>query len=238
MCASIQFFVRGLNLRDLLELMAQCRICYEGSTFINPLISVCECKGSVEFSHTRCLIKWIKTTENESFRSICEMCMSPYTFVHKSYISSPKPAILWGFFGNKFMLISWTFLIHSLLYIAAMTHPNPSFPLQLCRNSNFVFSTEIVFLTTIYACFYAPLVYNMEAKALYFFHWLNPWPYRQRLREKRPALVLCLTLFSFLTSFYYMYAGGIMYLILLPELYNTHKVIVRTMRPAQFLEDE
>ena len=78
----------------------------------------------------------------------------------------------------------------------------------------------------------------MEAKALYFFHWLNPWPYRQRLREKRPALVLWLALLSFLTSFYYIYAGGILYLVMLPELYNTHKVIVKTMRPAQFLEDE
>jgi hypothetical protein len=164
--------------------------------------------------------------------------MSPYTFIHKSHIASPKPDILWGFFGNKFMLISWTYLVHSLLFIGAMTHPNPSFPLQLFRNSNFVFSTEIVFLTAIYAFFYAPLVCNMESKATYMFHWLNPFPFRRHLVKKRPALVLCLTLFAFLTSFYYIYAGGIVYLVMLPELYSTHKAIVKTMRPAHFLEEE
>ena len=218
--------------------MAQCRICYEGSSLANPLVSVCECRGSVEFSHTRCLVKWIKTTENDLFRNICEMCMSPYTFVHQGHIPAPTPLILWGFFGNKFQLISWTFLTHSLIYIAAMIYPTSSHLIQLCRDSNLIFSTELVCITTIFACFYTPIVYNVESKPLYLFHWLNPFPYSRRLREKRPAVLLLITALSFLTSFYYMYAGGLLYLVLLPELYNTHKAIVKTMRPSEFLEEE
>jgi len=218
--------------------MAQCRICYDEGTIRNPLVSVCECKGSVEFSHTQCLMKWIKTTENEDFQKVCEMCMTPYNFIYTAAILTPGPRWLWRFFQNATMVNCWTFLIHSLVYIAAMAHPRPSNLFQLCRNVNFIFTVEMFFITAIYISFYAPIVYRIKPKVQYLFHWLNPFPYRRELRNKRPFLMLIATLLSFFASFSFIYAGGIVYLVMLPELYNTHVAILKTMRSPEFLENE
>ena len=218
--------------------MAQCRICYEDGSLLNPLLSSCECKGSIQYSHRRCLMKWIKTTENESFHRLCEMCMTPYKFVSNSLVHSPHPAWAWRFFGNSTMVITWTYLLHVLVYVGAINHPRPSQMFILCRDTHTLFSAEILVLTAIYMGFYAPLVYNIKCKALYFFHWINPCPSNRRLRKKRPTLMLTLTMFSFLMSFYYIYGGGLIYIIMLPELYNVHKLIIKTIQANEFLEDE
>jgi len=177
-------------------------------------------------------------TENEEFHKMCEMCMTPYKFKKASAILTPGPRWLWRFCRNTTMVNCWVFLIHSLVYIAAMTHPQPSRAFQLCRNANFIFSVEMFFITAIYIGLYAPIVYAMKPKALYFFHWLNPCPYRLELRNKRPLLMLITTALSFMASFSFIYAGGIVYLVMLPELYNIHVEIVKTMRSPEFLEDE
>ena len=86
--------------------------------------------------------------------------------------------------------------------------------------------------------FYAPILYSAPFKSLYFFHWLNPFPANLQLRKQRPALQLVLAIFGFMTSFYYMYGGGLIYLMMLPEMYNTHVLIVRTLRVYDFLDNE
>lgn len=218
--------------------MAQCRICYDEGHFTDPLISLCECKGSVEFMHKTCFMKWMKFTENEEVQKSCEMCKSPYTIQLFAPVQVPKPRWMWRILGHRMTLITWTYLLHMLIYTGAVSHPNPSDAFLLCRKAGFLFSAEIAIITAIYTMFYAPILYATPFKSLYVFHWLNPFPVNRQLRKQRPALELVLTLFGFLTSFYYMYAGGLVYLMMLPELYKTHVVIVRTMRVHEFLDNE
>lgn len=66
-----------------------CRICLEESSNLEPsnfLIHPCGCKGTAEFVHSECLIKWIKKStwrkskgKDENF-ILCEMCKTPIYF--------------------------------------------------------------------------------------------------------------------------------------------------------------
>ena len=51
-----------------------CRICFEIETSQNPLISPCECSGSMKYIHEECLKKWIcsKTRDPKTFS--CDVC--------------------------------------------------------------------------------------------------------------------------------------------------------------------
>lgn len=78
-------YVRGvLVCREM-----QCRICLlEGNQEGDPLISPCECKGSIKFVHVQCLRHWINGRLNLNseqqrsaffFKQIyCELCKVPY----------------------------------------------------------------------------------------------------------------------------------------------------------------
>ena len=50
-----------------------CRICYEDEP-TDKLISVCACRGTLEFVHEECIIQWIRTSR----RSSCEICHERY----------------------------------------------------------------------------------------------------------------------------------------------------------------
>ena len=60
--------------------MATCRICYGEGEDANPLISPCDCKGSVEFQHTQCLHRWLRVATEPR----CELC-------HKDYLMETVP---------------------------------------------------------------------------------------------------------------------------------------------------
>uniref|UniRef100_A0A146M2Z1 E3 ubiquitin-protein ligase MARCH2 n=1 Tax=Lygus hesperus TaxID=30085 RepID=A0A146M2Z1_LYGHE len=62
-----------------------CRICHEGDT-IGPLMSPCECKGTIALVHNYCLEKWL-TTANSSH---CEVCQ--YSFKVRK-IPPPTPQV-------------------------------------------------------------------------------------------------------------------------------------------------
>ena len=218
--------------------MAQCRICYDEGHLTDPLISLCECKGTVEFMHKTCFLKWMKFTTNEDVQKSCEMCKTPYAIQIFAPIQVPHPRWMWRILGRRMNLITWTYLLHMLIYTGAVSHPNPSDVFLHCRNPRTLFSAQITIISAIYTMFYAPILYSAPFKSLYFFHWLNPFPVSLQLRKQRPALQLVLAIFGFMTSFYYIYGGGLIYLMMLPELYTTHVAIVRTMRVHDFLDNE
>jgi len=72
-----------------------CRICLlEGSAEDDPLISPCDCKGSIQYVHVGCLRHWIKGRLNLSENSTsffyrplpCELCKSVYpSYLHTTH---------------------------------------------------------------------------------------------------------------------------------------------------------
>lgn len=58
---------------------ARCRICY---LTVKPLITICECSGSIEYVHEDCVIDWI-THKMEISEVLeipkCEICRTEYS---------------------------------------------------------------------------------------------------------------------------------------------------------------
>lgn len=65
-----------------------CRICYKSAVASDPLVSVCSCKGSIQFLHVNCLKSWVDantkkvtahgTTSIHCKSFACDICRSPY----------------------------------------------------------------------------------------------------------------------------------------------------------------
>lgn len=57
----------------------QCRFCLEAEDHDDdPLLSPCECKGSVEFVHWKCLKRWVLMETSVANRDICSICKTPF----------------------------------------------------------------------------------------------------------------------------------------------------------------
>lgn len=83
-----------------------CRICLlEGPAEDDPLITPCQCKGSIEFVHLGCLRHWIRGRLNLSdapggsyfYRPLaCELCKAVYpTYIHNGKERSPLVEVPW-----------------------------------------------------------------------------------------------------------------------------------------------
>jgi len=56
----------------------QCKYCFESEeTQANPLITPCECRGTSEYVHYNCFIRWIIIAP-ETKKSLCPICNSRY----------------------------------------------------------------------------------------------------------------------------------------------------------------
>ena len=63
-----------------------CRICHEGSSVSQPLISPCLCSGSVGLVHRECVEKWLSTVNQDR----CELCGKLF-----SISRHPRPFSSW-----------------------------------------------------------------------------------------------------------------------------------------------
>ena len=63
-----------------------CRICHEGESGGERLISPCRCSGSVGLIHRSCIEKWLTTVNND----VCELCKQKY-----SVTRHPRPFSSW-----------------------------------------------------------------------------------------------------------------------------------------------
>ncbi len=69
-----------------------CRICHEPEN----LISICGCKGTSEFVHEKCILKWIAIKKDLT----CEICQQPYKKKFKKQLKSALfNTILWFLLG-------------------------------------------------------------------------------------------------------------------------------------------
>ena len=51
-----------------------CRICYEAESTENPVITPCECSGSMKFIHEQCLKTWILSQTKDPKVFSCDIC--------------------------------------------------------------------------------------------------------------------------------------------------------------------
>lgn len=55
----------------------QCRICFELESSENPIISPCDCRGSIRYTHERCLKEWILSKNPAPSSFSCDLCKIP-----------------------------------------------------------------------------------------------------------------------------------------------------------------
>jgi len=65
-----------------------CRICYEIEDSHNPLLSPCNCKGTIEFIHTNCFYKWLHVSSEYS----CKLCNTVYSIEELQLESLYEPS--------------------------------------------------------------------------------------------------------------------------------------------------
>jgi E3 ubiquitin-protein ligase DOA10 len=57
---------------------AYCRICYESNEDLrNPLLVACDCRGSLQHIHRKCLLRWVVGGSEEP-ETVCHLCRVPY----------------------------------------------------------------------------------------------------------------------------------------------------------------
>ena len=110
--------------------MPECRICFENGE-IGDLISPCNCRGSTQWVHQKCLNEWRHTNQNARSSRQCEICLFNYIisyageketyFININTYKFRFPffeifcsIILTFFFGNVVMLIDSYFDYQSL----------------------------------------------------------------------------------------------------------------------------
>ncbi|KAI1712770.1 RING-variant domain-containing protein [Ditylenchus destructor] len=94
--------------------MIVCRICYSGensslSKYGEPLISPCNCRGSVGLYHYSCLKKWL----HASGKTVCEICQFPFN------VKKTKPSV-WSYLNDNSAL-ERKLLCTDILYFAVVT---------------------------------------------------------------------------------------------------------------------
>ncbi|XP_054899047.1 E3 ubiquitin-protein ligase MARCHF7-like isoform X2 [Poeciliopsis prolifica] len=67
---------------------SQCRICYGDHSDADPLLSPCQCSGSLKYIHCSCLRTWIRTRLQSGFAlgaaTRCEICTKTFYSVDNS----------------------------------------------------------------------------------------------------------------------------------------------------------
>ncbi|XP_039262107.2 E3 ubiquitin-protein ligase MARCHF4-like [Styela clava] len=96
-----------------------CRICHESD---EPLIIACKCRGSIAFTHHKCLVEWLV----RSGKPQCELCGEDYllrvksahgwlTILTQRMSSHDKAMVLVGLICSMFLVSTTTWLVWSAL---------------------------------------------------------------------------------------------------------------------------
>jgi hypothetical protein len=67
-----------------------CRYCFSEAEPMNPLWSVCRCKGSIEWMHRNCQLQRMVSCQNNGLA--CEVCKTPYDNVTRREL---RPQLQW-----------------------------------------------------------------------------------------------------------------------------------------------
>lgn len=92
-----------------------CRFCWQPATIdADPLISPCECRGSVEYVHLDCMKRWRHITPYEDFVQRCQLCLSTIrmpTYYPLEIIPNYQNDSAWFFLSRPYIPV---ILVYSL----------------------------------------------------------------------------------------------------------------------------
>jgi hypothetical protein len=202
---------------------ATCRFCFEEELDPrDPLLSPCNCTGSMKFIHQGCLRRWRSTTENEQFRVRCVVCAAAYQVQRRhpaELIPNYANYSLFYLLDSRIFMILLAHYLH-IMFIAHLV-PMPrgfddvghamAFRLHT-RLSLFVYYSILTALTTPYFFLYSIFLETVVNAQLYIFY--APIYFAKYL----VAAAGCLYLVQ-----YSVFPFGGMYVALLPCIFQAHK---------------
>lgn len=167
-----------------------CRFCLESNnTRRNPLIDPCECKGSLQFVHERCLLKWRRINPNRNAIS-CLICLTPYHLKELPVLEQIPEQYRVSLFFLRFPFLP-CFTANYVLVFHMSLDRNKSF-FDLFEPYQYAFQIFYLFL------FF--LEWKVQNTRLYWRHWNN-----------RSCLYLC---FLYLAANVLLYQG--LYIMIAP----------------------
>ena len=197
-----------------------CRICYDGDQE-EPLISPCDCKGSIQWSHRRCLYEWLAIDGRDS----CELCTCVYFFDELVLESVYEPRDF-----RVLRLVRWTHLLlifQILLYILYLLVQPPQriSPWELeSRPAHTELSSigraipyMLLILAGVQMIVLVPAIRILRDKYRYLRYLIQSPGLRLN-----PLVFLSISLISFLMSFYLPVASAGVYVQFLSYFYDVH----------------
>jgi len=212
-----------------------CRVCYGDASETNPLLSPCDCKGSVEFIHLRCLYTWIHLSNKKR----CELCLVTYVLddLALDTVVTPPPYILCFSTQTHSMFLAWLFLYLGYLFstnnadLGFLQPVCPAHPLtwaNLWLSVNRAIPVVLCFFASLQTVVLAPAFARIVDKRLYLRYLVS-----SRMCHTfplSPGFTVCLVAKGFLTLRGPIpVLGTILLLMILPQLYKVHCAIVRQM---------
>jgi len=217
-----------------------CRICHllDLTTPKNPLLTPCKCTGSIKYIHYNCLLQWQRVTENEFYKTNCEICNAAWQvprhwpFEIVLYLQNITPA--WLFLRNPLLVFisSYFLYIHTVAYIWFWNQryrikaelPNIVSYLYHSNEYNYIYFFILAGVTSLYAIYYWSILRQIRNRYLY-------------LR------VFCLNnLFFFLVGLASLYICnycilpfGYVYIWSLSAYHRSHLITVNAMNRGAFL---
>jgi hypothetical protein len=96
----------------------QCRFCLEYSdSKENPLITPCNCNGSIRFVHHSCLLMWKNTTRNRHYQVFCSLCDTKLMYPRKWRLQTiPVEHFILSRFYVVSFLVHWCYLLLNPFY--------------------------------------------------------------------------------------------------------------------------
>lgn len=225
-----------------------CRFCFdEMSTVENPLLSPCDCRGSIQFIHLNCLRRWRQFAESPRLKIYCQLCNAPFRIQRRWPVETlPSNADLqtglWPFLAKPIYSIIVVFYFHvaHLLYnmkrlvesaIPYYDFDTSSFHIMIrvlgLGEVQLVVAILLGVVTFCYAIFYGQLLARVR----------NKWMYAKYLFAidemdhilMTPFLWITLSCLSFCLAILVPLPCISFYLALLPYYLRIHCVILNDM---------
>ena len=198
-----------------------CRLCYDSQ---GPMMTPCECTGSIAHVHLSCLLQWI--VAKPKAKDACELCKAPYTGIPDELettrvplldlMSHPEvPLFVWSCLCVWFSLLGNTNVTpDDLMKAVALLHSSLPYSL-LC-------------MTVVYAAIATHTFCAVKRKHEYI-QFLRFVEVGNRYVRLGPASHGCLCVFALGMSVVYPLPGCLLYGSLVSSLPAIHIAIVRKM---------
>jgi hypothetical protein len=206
-----------------------CRICFtQQETQENPLLSPCDCKGSMQYVHQDCLRMWLQSTTNPQFLTNCHVCLAPYNFPRKWPEEPLLQLNLGASLGYILGLISYFAHAQYMLSLNAnLVHVYFDYK---SYESNLIYFAIMNLLCIVYYVSYSSLISNIQSPRIYVNYLFKPVISDYSSNNYIcPLLYMFLFIGSYVGTCVSIFPCGLLFIVMLSRYYTVHVAVCQAM---------